>query len=63
MEVQRSSDSIKIVGETGKTSDSACVFESIRSVNQETKNAMVAELKRLGMTDDDVRYVFHIDND
>ena len=62
MEIQRPSDPVEVVGETGKKSDSACVFESIRSVNQEIKNAMVEEMKHRGLTDDDIRHVFHIDN-
>ena len=63
LEIQGASYSIEIERDGEKTSDSAGVFESIRVINQEIKEAMREEMKRRGLTDDDIRYVFHIDKD
>ena len=61
LEIQGASYSIEIDGD--KKSDLAGVFESIRVINQEIKDTMREEMKLRGLTDDDIRYVFHIDKD
>jgi hypothetical protein len=63
LEIQRTSDLVEVDCDEEKTSDSAGVFESIRVINQAIKQEMKEEMKRLGLTDDDIRYVFKIDND
>jgi hypothetical protein len=63
LEIQLSLDLIKVEDNVVKAADSAGVFESIRGVNQEVKQAMREELKRRGLTEDEIRYVFHIDKD
>ena len=61
LEDQRSSEPIEVDGDAGKISESAGVFESIQVINQEIKQSMAYEMKRLGLNDDEIRYVFHID--
>jgi hypothetical protein len=63
LEIQRTSDLVEVDCDEEKTSDSAGVFESIRVINQAIKQEMKEEMKRRGLTDDDIRYVFKIDND
>ena len=59
MEDQRASEPVEDDRDVAKASESAGVFESIRSNNQEIKQAMTEEMKRRGLTDEDIRHVFH----
>lgn len=59
MEIQLSLDLIKVEDNAEQVSNSASIFKSIRTINQEIKQAMTDEMKRQGLTDEDVRHVFH----
>ena len=59
LDEQRSSETIEVDRDAAKISASAGVFENILSINQEIKQAMTDEMKRRGLTDDDIRHVFH----
>jgi hypothetical protein len=59
LEEQRVSEPVEVDRDAAKASESAGVFESIRSINQEIKQTMADEMKRLGLTDEDIRHVFH----
>ncbi len=59
LEEQRSAEPVEVERDVAKSSESGGVFESIRSINQEIKQSMADEMKRLGLTDEDIRHVFH----
>ena len=59
VEIQLSLDLIKVEDNTEHSTNSADIFKSIRSINQEIKQAMTDEMKRRGLTDEDIRHIFH----
>jgi len=59
LEEQRAAEPVEGDRDVAKASESAGVFESIRSINQEIKQSMTDEMKRRGLTDEDIRHVFH----
>jgi len=59
LEDQRASEPVEVNRDAAKASESAGVFKSIRSINQEIKQSMTDEMKRQGLTDEDIRHVFH----
>ena len=61
-EIHRSADTVKVEANTDQKSDSA-VFKSIQNENQVIKRDMITNMKRQGLTDDEIRHVFHMDND
>jgi len=63
LEIHRSADMVEGEAKVGRTSESAIVFESIQGVNELIKQAMKQEMKCRGLSDDDIRYVFHMDHD
>ena len=63
LQIQLSLDLIKVEDNDGKETNSADIFKSIRSINQEIKQEMTDEMKRRGLSDDEIRHVFHMDCD
>ncbi len=59
LENQRVSVPVETDRDAAKTSESADVFENIRSINQEIKQSITNEMKLQGLTDEDIRRVFH----
>lgn len=60
LEIKRPVDSVEIDFNNSQTSGSSGIFKSIRSANQEVKKAMTDEMRQRGLTDDEIRHVFHI---
>ncbi len=61
IEIQLSLDLIKVEDNDGKESNSASIFKSIRGINHEIKQEMKEEMKSRGLSDDEIRHVFHMD--
>ena len=59
LEEQQATEPIETDRDAAKASESAGVFESIRYINQEIKQAMTDEMKRRGLTNKDIRHVLH----
>lgn len=60
---QRNECMAKAEGKASLVSDSAGIFESIQGVNNEMKQTMKEEMKRRGLADRDIRYIFRMDDD